>query len=139
MESKELADLLRSAADILDHYKGKKMDEVVHELLLLVKSNNTSQKEVSKNHMTSCEVVEVGVDYSTIILKLNQMSGKEITAFLNEDKTMKTKKDLLAFAKALSLSSSTRQTKEVIKHSIVKYFERRKMDDLIRVERDRSF
>lgn len=135
MQSKELASILRRTADILDHYEEKNLDEVLKEILFLVKKNSESQKITpKKNLVESTKSVEV-IDYCKIITVLNQMNGKEINEYLENEKLLKTKKALLALAKEMSIASSTRQTKEVIKHSIIKYFERQRMDDLIRIER----
>lgn len=43
---------------------------------------------------------------------------------------------LLAIAKEMSIVSSNRQTIAALKHSIVKYFERQNMDQLIRFDRN---
>ncbi|MFC5604755.1 hypothetical protein [Sporosarcina koreensis] len=132
MKSKELASLLRKTADILDCFEGQKFDEALDAILQLVKQNSTFQKEVTKRKKD-----DETIDYTNIITNMYQMSGEELNVYLSTNNALKTKKSLLALAKELSLSTSTRQTKDVIQHSIIKYFERRKMDDFIRTERNR--
>jgi hypothetical protein len=136
MQTKEVARILRSTADILDHYEGKNLDSALNEILSLIKKNSKSQrvevKKVSMERNTSDGAIG---DFQHIIDILSKKQGKEIEEYLTNDKFLNTKKSLLALAKEMSIACSSRQTKDVIKHSIIKYFERQKMDYLIRIER----
>ncbi|QFF98035.1 hypothetical protein PB01_03935 [Psychrobacillus glaciei] len=135
MQSKELANMLRKTADILVHFEGKNLDEALYEILSLVNKNSRSRTEVVNQKPVERNNSNEDIDWQNIITILKQKNGKEIEEYLNCEKILKPKKALLELAKEMSVASSTRQTKEVIKHSIIKYFERQKMDDIIRIER----
>ncbi|MCM3636582.1 hypothetical protein M3152_02530 [Sporosarcina luteola] len=137
MKSKELARLFRKTAVILDYFEEQEIEEAMDAILRLVKQNSASQKEATAKIVVERKKDEETIDFSNLITDMYQMSGEELNDYLSTNKDLKTKKNLLAFAKELSISTSTRQTKDVIKHSIIKYFERRKMDDFIRTERNR--
>lgn len=134
MQTKELASILRKTADLLDYYEEKDLDKALDDILFLVKKNSKSQTIVIKKEAVQPNNSD-DIDYQNIITILRQKNGKEIDDYLNNEKVLKTKKALLGLAKEMSIASSTRQTKEVIKHSIIKYFERQNIDDIIRIDR----
>ena len=135
MKTKEVARILRTTADILDHYEGKSLDSALNEILSLIKKNSECQIVEAKKISVKRDTPDETIDFQHIIDILSKKKGKEIEAYITNDKLLNTKKSLLALAKEMSIACSTRQTKDVIKHSIIKYFERQKMDYLIRIER----
>lgn len=136
MHTKEVASILRKTAEILDQFEEKDLDKALGEILLIVKKNSDPQTIDDKKESFEPNNRDDDIDYQNIITILRQKNGKEIEDYLNNEKVLKTKKALLGLAKAMSIASSTRQTKEVLKHSMIKYFERQKMDDIIRIGRD---
>ena len=106
MKTKEVARILRTAADILDHYEGKSLDSALNEILALIKINSESQiveaKKISMKRNTPDETIE----FQHIIDILSKKNGKEIEAYLTNDKILNTKKSLLALAKEMSIACS---------------------------------
>jgi hypothetical protein len=137
MKAGEIANLLRKTADILDYYEDNEMLDVLDNILFLVKENSKETKKNSeKERKSSKKDSEEIIDKQQIISAISQMDKNELEYYLNNDKIFQSREVLLAIAKEMSIVSSNRQTIAALKHSIVKYFERQNMDQLIRFDRN---
>ncbi|PEM44307.1 hypothetical protein [Bacillus toyonensis] len=137
MKARELAILLRKTANILDFYEDSEVSEVLDQILLLVKQNSkATKKNINKEQKVQRQDVEESIDIHGIISTLHRMDSKELEDYLNKEKIFQSRESLLRLAKEMSIVSSNRQTIAALKHSIIKYFERQKLDHIIRVDRN---
>lgn len=131
MDAKELSTILNTASQILSLYGNTPIDEALEDILKIARI----EKKVKSNNITKNKT-EVDVEITDILIKrMSEMSSEELNKFLQGDERFQTRGALLKLAKTLSITTSTRNNVPTLSHSIIKFFERQKMDKFIREDR----
>lgn len=132
MNAKELSLILKKVSDILSLYNDKPIEYVLDDINKILKNEKKENalKRVENYNETDIEITE------GLIQSLEKMNSEELAKYLQKDSKFKNKKSLLKLAKALSITTSSRNSLITLSHSIVKYFERQKMDKFIREDRN---
>ncbi|WP_342546653.1 hypothetical protein [Lysinibacillus sp. FSL K6-4013] len=125
MKASELSSITLKISKILKVYGETEIEDVLDDILQLVENN---RKENNKNIITK---EELPFETQMIIENLKNMRISEIEMYLSNQP----KKILLEIADQLYISTNSRQTIKNLIYSISKYFERNKIDHMIRVDR----
>ncbi|GGA46894.1 hypothetical protein [Paenibacillus physcomitrellae] len=132
MEAKELSVILSKMSAILSLYDDVAIEEALDDIYKMVRANKREKSgNITKN--------ENEVDFSIseeLISMMSKMSSEELTKYLQENEQFQSKGAILKLARTLSITTSTRNNVPTLSHSIVKFFERQKMDKLIREDRN---
>lgn len=125
LKASELSSITLKISKILKVYGETEIEDVLDDILQLVENN---RKENNKNIITK---EELPFETQMIIENLKNMRISEIEMYLSNQP----KKILLEIADQLYISTNSRQTIKNLIYSISKYFERNKIDHMIRVDR----
>lgn len=128
MNAKKLATILDKMSIILKNYENEDVEVALDDIIKLLNAQKKETIEIKKDIEYDSENNN---DIKFFVSKLEGANSEQIMLLLED----KPKKFLLEIAKTLSLTSSTRQSKATLQHSINKFYERRKIDEIIRNER----
>jgi hypothetical protein len=128
MKAKEFASLLRKVSEVLDNFDEEPIESVLDEIVKFSKSRkvkvNPKQSKVQVSNQNN-------EDFHLLIEEIRNLQQKKVSDFIKNSPSLKSKPQLLALAKELSIATSSRSTKESLIYAIIKYFERDKLDEII--------
>ncbi|QHW31468.1 hypothetical protein GZH47_11855 [Paenibacillus rhizovicinus] len=133
MDSIKLSKIFRKASDILALYDNVPVDIVLDDIYRIIRAEKLTKTNEPTNDQESIVISD------ELINRMSTMNSEELTMFLQESEDFQSKKAILNLAKMLSITTSSRNNYSALSHSIVKYFERQRMDKLIREDRTSNF
>lgn len=133
MKANQVAKILRQLSDILSMFGDEPLSDALTEIQHLVDFN---KEKSGRNNPERQSVEENLIIEPELISRMSQMSNDELKDFLKSSDVFKSKKALMKLANALSLSVSTRGNIDSLIHTILKYFERQRLDTIIRNDRN---
>ena len=133
MKSSDLSLILNRFAEILSLYGDVPIEEAFEKIIIACK-NDVLKTKTNKSDS------KIKADYTTTITDefietLHKSNNEELNEFFKSTKELKTKKGLLLLADKLSINVAKRSTVDNLKHYILSYFDRLRMDNTIKNDR----
>ncbi|KAB2951075.1 hypothetical protein F9B85_13500 [Heliorestis acidaminivorans] len=134
MNTSEVSKILRKTADILDLFGDIPLQEALDDIYRTIdrKKSNTKKEIRAKEEEANNSILIT----DELILQMSEMKNDELSNFLKNHKIFNSKSGLLSLAEKLSLQLSARNNIETLAHSILKHFERLRLDTMIQNERN---
>jgi len=138
MKTSDVSNLLRKASKILNLFGDIPLEDALDKIYAITKDNvgELENDNKLKKYTTTLDLSAVIND--DLIENMSRMNGDELADFLQSSHIFKSKESFRYLADKLSLTSSKRHNIETLKHFIITYFERGRMDDILRNDRKQN-
>lgn len=135
MKTSEISSLLRKASKILDLFGDIPLGDALDKIYDITKNNVGELENYNKSKKDTTTLDLSTVINDDLIESMSRMNGDELNDFLQSSHIFKSKESFRYLADKLSLTSSKRHNIETLKHFIITYFERGRMDDILKNDR----
>ncbi|MBT2289493.1 hypothetical protein J7E73_10185 [Paenibacillus albidus] len=130
MNAKNLSNLFKKASEILALYDDSPIEDVLDDIYNIVRNDKKSKPRKRNNNDLDIVIT------NDLIQEMTRLNSEELAKFLKESEIFQSKKALVQLAKELSITTSDRNNSNTLSHSIIKFFERQKLDKFIREDRN---
>ncbi|WP_312942706.1 hypothetical protein [Oscillibacter sp.] len=135
MKSSEIVIILKKCAKILELFDDIPLTEALDKLYSLAQKNTKIDLRTEEQNGTAKIEKTCTID-DALIEQMAGMNSEELLLFLQDTTAFKSKAELMNLAEKLSITSSKRHNIETLRHFIVTYFERGRMDQIFKNERN---
>lgn len=135
MKASEISLILKKCTEILELFGDIPLTDALDKLYHIAQDNVSGMEEQKKEKKDTTAVDMSFIINDALIERMSKMNSDELSTFLQNSDTFKSKAALMYLAEKLSITSSKRHNIETLKHFIVTHFERGRMDDIIKNDR----
>lgn len=135
MKTSDVSSLLRKASKILDLFGNIPLEDSLDKIYTTIKDNVGELENGNKSKKDTTTLDLSSVINDNLIDNMSRMNGDELINFLQSSHIFKSKESFRYLADKLSLTNSKRHNIETLKHFIITYFERGRMDDILKNDR----
>lgn len=136
MNTSEISLILKKCTEILELFGDIPLTDALEKLYDIAQISVLGVEEQKKEKKDISDVDIICTINDGLIERMSKMDSNELSAFLRDSDTFKSKAALLYLAEKLSITSSKRHNIETLNHFIVTYFERGRMNDIIKNKRN---
>lgn len=131
MRAKKLAQILNKCSNILEIYGDMEVETALEEIFSACNKTKREEGTHIKAEIPDYHIM-INDDYIKMLASLNRT---DLDEKLRTEDVLKSKNALLYLASQLGISSTKRQSMENLRYYILSYFERNRMDEIIKNNR----
>lgn len=131
MRAKKLAQILNKCSNILEIYGDMEVETALEEIFSACNKTKSEEGTHIKAEIPDYHIM-INDDYIKMLASLNRT---DLDEKLRTEDVLKSKNALLYLASQLGISSTKRQSVENLRYYILSYFERNRMDEIIKNNR----
>ena len=135
MTASEVSLILKKCTKILELFGDVPLADALDKLYHIAQNSGLGAEEPKQGTKDTTAADMSYLINDALIERMAKMDSNELSEFLENSDTFKSKATLMYLAEKLSITSSKRHNIEALKHFIVTHFERGRMDDIIKNKR----